>query len=303
MATEEKSLDLSDREEWDDLPFLEKVEALRQTVTVPEVAQLAGLETDHRNKIRSPWNPDERTPSCHLYDDHFWDYSTGKGGDIFDLMMALNPDQYDTLAKAVWAIYQRAVQVGKQYGDVELAEPRELQDFAERLPATQFVDDGLFCRAEYGCRVEGGDVLVPHRDEDGVYAVKVRFGRGGKGSWAGSQFTHRLYDPFGWSGSYIPKQTVVICEGESDVWALKHVLPGCDVYGLPGGAGTWRDHWLEDLGCYNRVLVCMDNDRAGAEARDKLLRKCGWGRSERLDVPQLYNDAREAVVAGWRPQI
>jgi hypothetical protein len=314
--TEEVQYDISDREEWQELDLPTKMEVLKATVTVPEVAQLAGLEVDEGDKIVSPWNPGENTPSCHLYDDHAFCYSTGRWGDIFDLVEALNPDLAELtpgqrLGKIVHMIWQRAVSVGKEYGDVEASQPRVLQDFTADLferthPVTEFI--GLYLPGEYWVRRnEAGDILVPHRCGDGtddhVYGVKVRWASGGKGSWAGSQFTHRLYNPYGYTINATQKAAVV-CEGESDAWALEWSAGlHADVFAMPAGAKNWRDHWLEDLEPYDRVLVCMDNDRTGAEASDKLCRKIGWGRAEKLRVPQLFNDCREAIAAGWRPEV
>ena len=74
-------------------------------------------------------------------------------------------------------------------------------------------------------------------------------------------------------------------------------------FALPSGASSWKDAWLEDLEQYEKVYLCMDNDRAGQAARDKLTRKIGWLKAEQLRVPPLYNDAREAIAAGWRPTL
>jgi hypothetical protein len=300
--TDEKTIDLV--EDWGDLTFEDKIAALKATVTVPEVASLMGIEADEGDKIPSPFNPGERTPSCHLYDDHWYCYATGKGGDIFDLVIALNPGT--SLQDAVKAIKQRAVAVGKQYGDVESAVPRQLLDFGPQL----WGFDDLF---EFGgmtlpkgwAKVDGqGNIYIPHREPGRTYGVKVRWASGGKSSWAGSQYSHRLYDPFGWSAGYVPNTQLVLCEGESDCWALYLKLhEQADVLALPSGAGAWKDHWLDDLGCYNRIFVCMDNDRAGKAARDKLMLKIGYSRAERLEVPPLYNDAREALEAGWDPSL
>jgi hypothetical protein len=299
--TDENRIDLV--EDWDSLSVPEKVEAMKQTVTVPEVAELLGLEVGFDGKIVSPFNPDERTPSCHLYDDHFYDYSTGRWGDLFDLLMAFDPGL--KMSQAVNKIRMRAVKVGKQHGDVEAEKPRELLDFSTRTEWGLYQDSDLHIRYEYDTSMLEGDLLVPHREPGRVYGVKVR-GRDGKGSWAGSQFTHRLYDPMGWSKSYFPAPIAVICEGESDCWALRsvpYVEHQADVYALPSGSSCWRDHWLKDLECYGDVRVCMDNDRAGQQARDKLIRKIGYDRCLELKVPQLYGDAREAIDAGWRPKL
>ena len=60
---------------------------------------------------------------------------------------------------------------------------------------------------------------------------------------------------------------------------------------------------MEDLDRYDKVWLCMDNDKAGEAARDKLTRKIGFLKVEHLRVPQLYSDAREAIAAGWRPSL
>jgi hypothetical protein len=65
----------------------------------------------------------------------------------------------------------------------------------------------------------------------------------------------------------------------------------------------WKDAWLEDLAPYDEVLLCFDNDRAGTQALDKVTRKIGFDRAKELRVPQLYNDVREAVKAGWEPKL
>lgn len=289
-------------EGWDELSPDDQLAALKGTVTVTDVALLIGLEPDSHDKIRSPWNPEERTASCHLYDDHFFDYSTGKGGDIFDLVMALNPGT--TLPQAVRAIRSRAVRAGKQYGDVETVVPREIMDFSKELGKLAKLDVylGLDVR-EFELRQDAdGNVIVPHQSpEIGTYAVKVRWKGGGKSAWAGSQPSYRLYDPLRWLRP-VATTDVVLAEGESDAWALT-LATGfeIDVLALPTGVGAWRDHWLEDLKPYSRVYICTDNDKAGHAGREKLTRKIGWGRAEQLHVPPLFNDAREAIASGWHP--
>lgn len=296
-------------EDWYELDLAGQIAALKATVTVPEVAQLMGVDPDENDKIPSPWNPGERTPSCHLYDDHFYDYSSGRYGDMLDLMLALNPEY--TIGGAVKALWQRAVKAGKEYGDVEVQEPRQLCDFTEQLAMVGA--DPVYNWEGYSVRLYGlqqlpdGTVYVPHREPGRIYGIKVRHPGGAKSSWAGSQFTHRLYDPYGWPIGYSPPPEVILCEGESDAWALLNVSPvdangtPMDVLALPSGISAWKDHWLADLQCYHKVHICTDNDHAGKEGLNKLLLKVGYARAEALRVPQLFNDAREAIEAGWRP--
>jgi hypothetical protein len=298
---QERKIDLV--EDWRELSFEQKIEALKATISVPDLAAILGLEPDVGDKVPSPWNPDERTPSCHLYDDHFWDYSTGKGGDIFDLFQAFAPDE--KLGSIMEQLKNGALRAGLEVGDVERRRPNALLDFStelELLQGAHLIDvwDGMHV-TPFGLIRHDGDTYVLHREPGRVYGVKVRYGSGGKGSWAGSQFTHRLYDPFGWPDGYAPQPWVIITEGESDAWAMIHATEGVDVLALPSGSGSWKDHWLDDLTPYDRVYLCFDNDRAGQEALEKVTRRIGWARAHQLKVPALYNDAREAIKAGWRP--
>jgi hypothetical protein len=193
---------------------------------------------------------------------------------------------------------------------VERQPVRQLVDFSEQLIANsvsrpdlnEWFEIELMCPIPASVRWSGNDMLIPHQDQDGVYGVKVRAPDGTKTSWPGSQFTHRLYDPTGWQGEPCP--TVVICEGESDCWALNAHFTGqyVSVFALPSGAASWKDAWLDDLRD-RTVYICMDNDRAGQAARDKLTRKIGYLRTEQLWVPPLYNDAREAIGMGWMPEL
>ena len=298
-------INISDPDEWFDLSFEQKLAALKQTITVPEVAELAGLDITAGDKIISPWNPSERTPSAHLYEDHIHCYSTGQGGDIFDLVVAINPGA--TIGDAVKMLHRRAVSVGKEYGDVELAQPRMRKDFRPDI-------DGFFQLKEFNginlagfnVRKSGAEIRIPHQDAEGIYGVKIRNPHG-KSSLPGSQFTLHLYDPYGMHYPITGVDTLVICEGESDCWAMERALnptdSTVDVWALPSGAATWKEHWLAELQPYQSVWVCMDNDQAGKRARDKLMSKIGYERTRELRVPQLYGDAREALAAGWQPDL
>lgn len=44
----------------------------------------------HSYKTSCPWHPGEKTPSCHIYDDHVHAFDCGTTGDIFDIWIALH---------------------------------------------------------------------------------------------------------------------------------------------------------------------------------------------------------------------
>lgn len=282
----------------DERPTLELVKSM---VTLPEVVELLGYEIEG-GKIRPPWNPDERTPSCHIYEDHFYDYATGRHGDVVDFVQAIEPEW--SVGKVVWRLYFKALRAGREPGDVEVTPVREVVDFTVQLLQYPFwvlyghrwrhLSPPANCHA-----ISDEALLIPHQDEDGVYGVKVRGLDGSKTSWPGSQFTKRLYHPDGYARlpAGVP---AIITEGESDCWQVSQLVGDrATVFALPSGASSWKDHWLSDLRDYEKIIVIMDNDRAGKEARGKLERKIGWDRVKHVFVPQLFNDVREAVEAGW----
>lgn len=291
-------------------------ELAKSLVTCVEAAELLGFEPNSGSKIPSFANPDERTPSLHVYDgDAGWyDYSAGEGGDVIDFVMRATGLEF---GKALSQLIHRSLKAGREPGDVERQPVRQVKDFTEELALTNrsfsrgnldYWHNALGVRPPNDCVVDiDGSLLIPHQDQDGVYGVKVRHPDGRKEAWPGSQFTKRLYDQHGWptDGAGIGCTWCIIAEGETDAWALQGALPGWGlrVFALPSGAQSWKDAWKADLESFNRVYLCLDNDRAGNDARDKLTRKIGYLRVEQLRVPPLMNDAREAIAAGWKPEL
>lgn len=293
-----------DDELWRELSLGDKIELVRSAVSMTEIAELLGIELDPNDKFRPPWNQTERTPSCQLYDDHFYDFASGRHGDFIDLWRAYVPDS--SVPKIVNNVRYKAAFAGCEPGDVEAVPPRVLSEMAHLLPPdpAEYGPGGIDVRP-FGVRADGTGLWIPHAQagkEPAVYGIKRRWFDGRKTSVPGSQFTHRLYSPTGWYGPTMNQNTVVIAEGESDAWALWHEVGHmATVLALPSGANAWKDHWLEDLEPYDRILLCFDNDKAGQAAYDKVIRKTGYGRTDRLKVPGLYGDAREAIQAGWVP--
>lgn len=279
-------------------------ELAKSMLTVPELLEVYGFEVGASGKFALR---DERTPSTHAYEDHYWDFGSGEGGDLIDLVMKL---EGCTFNQALSKVIHKALKAGREPGDVERHPVREVVDFTEQLAVHGNVVGSAWreftslnpprnCKIDYGNQA----MLIPHRDGAGCYGVKVRGWDGSKSAWPGSQFTKRLYDPQGWADPD-SEGDCVICEGESDCWALTSVLPdSVAVLALPSGASCWKDHWLADIQLAQRVFICMDNDRAGQQAREKIASKVGHLRAEQLRVPPLYNDAREAIAAGWRPAL
>lgn len=293
-----------------DMDLMEKVDYVRSTITPLDLADMFEIDVVG-DKIRSPWNDGERTPSCHLYEDGFFDYSTGRHGDVIDLYMQLSGKN--------WAAAVHRLAEGAQRMDVDPDRvqrvPKELPDLTEvfrnmRQPdyssevwATRLgplsVDtlDWLWTNEMVGGSNE--QMAIPHWHDGVVRGIKLRSANGQKSAVPGSTFACGLYRPH-----VDQRQNAIITEGESDAWALLGAhLPTACIYALPSGAGLWKDAWLKDLEQYETIYTAFDNDRAGKQATEKVRNAIGWGRWAELKVPDLYNDVREAMAAGWQPKL
>ncbi len=104
---------------------------------------------------------------------------------------------------------------------------------------------------------------------------------------------------FGWQA--IPKdcRTLVITEGELDSLAMWD-------YGFPalsvplGGGKAKKQEWIENeydrLAVYDDIVLCLDGDKAGAEAVAEIIKRLG---RERVRVATLpHKDANECLLQG-----
>lgn len=296
----------------DHLTFPEKINAVTHQITPADLAATLGIEIVG-GKIRSPFNEGDHTPSCHLYEDHWYDFSTGQKGDVIDLYQALRGTGRGRAVNDLlrMAIGQRPAadqpaprrvalpmpDLSSQWFALPQLNEQQLERWTERLPPIS--SETLSTLVTFD-RIRGADdkLCIVHFDDLGVRGIKVRTSEGTKSAIQGSVFTSSLYRLTATPDA----DTLVLTEGETDSWALMPHLT-CDIAALPAGAGTWKDQWLADLKQYTTIYTAFDNDRAGEQATEKVRRSIGWGRWRELKVPTLYNDVREAMAAGWEPKM
>jgi hypothetical protein len=128
--------------------------------------------------------------------------------------------------------------------------------------------DGDFLAAEWAVGAEDAyTVVIPHWRHDGAGGVtltglKTRTSRSHTIARAGSDLS-ALYGEWRDHG----RETVVLCEGESDSWtadwAVRRAGLDWDVVGLPSGVSAApRPEWLERLRA-RTVIVAFDGDNPG----------------------------------------
>lgn len=66
--------------------------------------------------------------------------------------------------------------------------------------------------------------------------------------------------------------TLILCEGETDSIALKHVFPKNHILGI-GGVQEAQKYvkYADSIENINKIIICFDNDESGEKARDKIL--------------------------------
>lgn len=255
-------------------------------------------------KIFSIYN-EEHTPSLHIYEDHFYDFSSGKGGDVIKFVMEflgvpfgaaiqfLDKGVEDPMAWDKPKVKRKKKPPPTDHTDRMGLESR-LWTHVDRAQLTHLTLERWGLRPgdleEWGVRVGSGSSLwIPHRsvDEQGiphVYGIKIRdlyMARAGasKSSWSvkPSSFTEDLYrHPAAWSRfPSFSSAPWLLVEGEPDSWAA-HAMTGIDVeiVGLPTGAGTIRPEWFDrfnpDDRPRRRGFMCLDADDAGRKAAGKM---------------------------------
>jgi hypothetical protein len=285
------------------------IETIKASLDCRYLAEFMGLDISAQDKVPH-WTHPERTPSVQLYDDHVYAYCCGEAGDVIDFYQGYTGC---SIGKAIDDL-SRLIAIGDlEVGAVKKRERPPLLDFTLEVGQSvcAWTSAHVQFRRERWAGVDpatdlsgwmlpfAGGFLVPHWYGLGVVGVKVRSFDGRKSAWPGSVFTSQLY-----VAKHFANTAAVICEGESDAWAMASHTGGVDVYALPCGAGVWRESWLGQLDQYTWVYVCLDNDEAGRKAAAKVSAAVGHDRALPLAVPQLVNDVNEAWARfpGWKPE-
>ena len=287
---------------------------VKRTVTMAEVVRMCGLSDPKHRKIRSIFNPAEKTPSLHLYDYDWYDFSTGKGGDQITFVQEARGVSYRQALEILGRGMPLAVRPRERFANDMPYEPPDFTARFENLIESEEVDQWeelvqgkwpylrLVDLFAFGCKVTAtGDLWIPHwvPDSSGehyVRGIKVRhLPDGAKSSVTGSAFTVGLYRP-------TPRRRTtphaLITEGESDAWVMAKMLDKRDVtvYGLPSGASTLKDRYLDELMEYSTVSTVFDDDQPGVDA-------VNWFLENRPSVNVIEvpgGRVAEAAATGWR---
>lgn len=300
-----------------------KEAALR--VPMVDVIDMCGLGPVNRQKKIPSIYQEERTPSLHVYEYDFFDFSTGQGGNQIRFVMDyfscsyMKALQFLARGEARWGMdTHKPKPAPKKRTPADLTriweeqplmddnwKDRAMEVIREKWP-TIHLGDLVY---QFGSKVVHGAIWTPHYNSDRtlVRGIKSRsLISGKKTAVPGSQFTHHLYychGPF----SPTPAASIIV-EGESDCWVMSKLLKGehVQVFGLPSGANVWNNAWIEEL-VGDTVYLALDNDDAGQAATEKIASKLideDQNGGDRFKVKVLEvpgGRVAEAAAAGWKP--
>lgn len=298
--------------------LVERAQLVKQRWSMDAVfEQMLGEPVPANRKVHSPFSEADNSPSCHIYDDSYYDYSTGKHGDVITLVRELRRCSFE---EAVELLEQEADDLGLVAVDrVKVEKPKFVVpplywwtglpsvlidgiSPKQSLPGVSQETLGFLAFNGKIAMTNTAALAIIHQNPDTgePVGIKYRHGDGKKTSEPGSDFSSFLYKPVNWRHK---QDYCVLTEGETDSWAWLSARWGDHVFSLPSGAQSWRDKFLEQLTGYDKIYIQFDNDKPGRDATDKVARAVGYGRAEFLPIPGIYKDCREAIAAGWVPPV
>jgi twinkle protein len=230
------------------------------------------------------------------------DFSTGEGGDLLDLWVAVKG-----------GALAGALDDARAFLGVSRAEPYRVPQRSFTRPAkppcsapkglaydylTERRNIPAAILAAYKVAEHGDEILFPYLLPDGVLALaKVRKAVDG----ATPKPTAANCEPilFGWQAIKDTTREVVITEGEID--ALSWAAYGYPAMSVPFGGGkggkqNWIESEFERLERFERIFISTDMDKPGDEAAAEIASRLGRHRCYRVSLP--LKDANECLVDG-----
>lgn len=265
---------------WSNLARRHTREGLKQALPLPVVCAHLGIRLEpqgDRLVARCPFH-DDSSPSFAVFrldDDTLragcWACDFGPG-DIFDVIRAARGCSFPEAMNLAGEMLDQDPPEVPELPEVD----REPRDFSqelelgqgraavEELLAAKMLDVSVdWLMREWQVHGVRDEVRIPHRDGEGeVLALKRRSERM---DWVPMALTGSRLSAFYGAWRDKGRAQVVLCEGESDTWAVSWWLrhEAVDVLGLPSGVSARpRSEWLAHLDG-REVTLLFDADDAG----------------------------------------
>jgi twinkle protein len=154
-------------------------------------------------------------------------------------------------------------------------------------------------------------LIYPYFNEKGVLIgakiidYSVPKDQKGRFTWVGDFKQATVFGSHLLGAANTKATNLLICEGENDTIAAAQCLSNdWVVVGISGTGSVERiKSILTTVRKYNRIVVCMDNDDAGNEARDKLVEILPVNKTYIVSLPVGVKDINDLVMAGREGEV
>ena len=271
------------------------------------VEQLTGQQIV-KHKIYAPWRQED-TPSVHIYEDSWYDYGSGRHGDVIafvgyykfgsmydpnthfkDVVSTLGYDveaapptkrepvekpKLETTIEQIRDWHDMMPDGRRAYWHSRGLNDRAIDHFLLGWDGKRYIIPGLYKNEPFGIKRRKADDV-----DDGLECKYIQI----TGSRVGIFNADTL-----WKAT-----SVVICEGEIDAMLLEQ--HGYRAVTTTGGAGTWKDEWAKFFAHIKQVVILYDNDKAGVDGAAKVISTITHAKIVTLppgikDVGELVMDA------------
>jgi len=268
-----------------EIPWEPTIAEVKAGLPVQYVLHRAGVLLNEFGSANCPFH-DDSNPSLDTFPPNRWACAPcGKGGDVLDLLRAFSPgmnfpDVMTWAARLLGELRQDgwggAPELQKPPFDVPAGSAVVAQaynDFgshdtvARLIAAKGWAFPAVWLRDAWGVGDTGTEVVIPYWSADGTLRTyRTRTLESKPKSAPGRLAAPTFYGEWRSRGF----DTIILCEGESDTWAVSWAvdgsLEGIDVLGVPGaGTPPFNPHFFHDA----NVILAFDGDDAGRQATDK----------------------------------
>lgn len=227
-----------------------------------------------RYRLRSPWNPDEKTPSAYIYESGVLkDYSTGKSGNILTFKKMFGADFEVSLSSYVPPPPRPKKPFKGQIPDYYLDITKEEADRIDQYALSRKITEGYLKGATKFEGIRKLCMVYPYQDNGVVVGAKFRTIEAGKDRM-------RLR---GCLGLYIlgngPFRVLVEGEANANSLYMWYKDQGINATVASSGAVSTPPTWKAD-----RVMIDFDGD--DAKYNDRILKWGHLGTPVKLRLPK-----------------
>lgn len=142
-------------------------------------------------------------------------------------------------------------------------------------------------------------ITIPYLDSQGVFFIKLRFlsepyPNGQKYGAAINGSLNLPYNVNALALENVPRETIIITEGELDALSSMQMAPNIPAWGIPGKE-AFKEQWVKLFDDYDKIYICFDNDGKTDENINKISELLGKHRCYQIKLPNGVKDINDLL--------